>query len=295
MVQILNRVPTFAEQFSQSIGKGVSQGISDIPQMAMQLAAQKRQRQGELAQSAQEMLKGHMPDATAAQLGEIASKAQSFRGAPGDVQKQLADLVTGEVNKVGRLKATHEGPGFFNSIKELIKEGYSPTESERIKEAALASKDVDPIKAREILSKKGFNAEARERALSKLEPSAYKIISQLPKETSRLKALFEGKGRGGFIQKGEAPTRANEIRKEQITQNLQDVLYSHPNANLVLLRKEYEKRGVDWRDFKDAISNLEGQGMANFTDEQKSMLKDITRPPLSRLENALRNMKIVRE
>lgn len=296
MVQILNKVPTFAEQFSQSIGSGLSQGLTNVPELAMKLAAQKRERQGELAQTAQQMLQAHMPDATAAQLGDIASKVQNLRGSPGDIQKQLADIITQETNKVGRLKSTHGGAGLINTIKELVKEGYSPTESERIKEAALASKDVDKVKAREILAKKGFHAEARERALSSLEPSVHKMIQQLPKQTSKWKALFAGEGKGKFLQKTEgASTRANEIRKDQITQNLQQVLSAHPNANLVLLRKEYEKRGVDWRDFKDAISSIEEQGLINLSDEQKSMIKDITRPPLDRLEKALRRMKLVRQ
>ena len=293
MVQFLPRIPTFSEQFSQALGQNLQQGMTNLPELAMKLSAQRRGRREEQGLRAAEMLKGYQKDATPLQLAQMAAEAEKFRGSPGDIQKQMSDLVTKEANKLARLEAVHEAPSLLGMAKEFIKEGYVPGQKERIREAQLASRDVDPLVAREKLAKKGFNPEMREMALSKLDPSVKAMVDQLPKKTSRLKAAFEGKG--SLLSGVESPVRLDQQRKLAFEDNLAKVLQTNPNANLILLRKEYEKRGVDWKDFKDTIQQLYDADVIDFTEEQKMMLKDLTRPPLDRLEKALRRMKLIKD
>lgn len=286
MVLLLPKAPTFAEQFSQSLGRGVSEGVTNVPELAMRLAAQRRERQGQLASNAQELLEKFIPDATPMERGNIAAAAEKLRGSPGEVQQQLMNMLSQESQKVSRLKSIHDAPGLKSAFKSLIQEGRLPSVEESIQEAKAASKDLDKLAARKRLADKGFNAEMIEKSLSSLDPTVSQIVSKVPKKISKFKSFTEGK---------EVPSRSNEERKQQLSQNLKTVFSLDPNANLVLLRKEYEKRGIDWRDFKDVIQNLYNEGVIDFNEEQKSMLKDITRPPLDRLAKALRRMKLVKE
>jgi len=293
MVQFLPRIPTFSEQFSQALGQNLQQGITNLPELAMKLSAQRRGRREEQGMRASELLKGYQKDATPLQLAQMAERSEKFRGSPGEIQKQMADLVTQEANKLSRLEAVHEAPGLMSMAKEFFKEGYVPGEKERIREARLAAKEVDPLVAREKLAKKGFTAEMREEALSALNPSTKKIVDLLPKKSSKFKAAFEGKG--SLLSGVESPIRSDKQRMASLQTNIQDVLRSDPSTNLVLLRKEYEKRGIDWRDYKDAIQSLYEDGMIDFTPEQQMMLKDLTRPPMDRLRKALKTMKLIRD
>lgn len=293
MVQFLPRIPTFGEQFSQALGQNLQQGMTNLPELAMKLSAQRRGRREEQGMKAAEMLRGYQKDVTPLQLSQIASEAEKFKGTPGDIQKQMSELITKEANKLARLEAVHEAPSFLGMAKEFIKEGYVPGQKERIKEAQVAAKELDPMVAREKLAKKGFNAEMREMAISNLDPTVKSIVEEMPKKTSRFKAAFEGKG--SLLSGVESPVRLDEKRKDLFRSNLSKVLQTNPNANLILLRKEYEKRGVDWRDFKDTIQQLYEADAINFTEEQKMMLKDLTRPPLDRLEKALRRMRLVKD
>lgn len=282
MVQVLPRVPTFAEQFSQALGQGAAQGLQNIPELAMRLAAQQRERQGSQAQSAMEQFKASVPNALPIQLGEIAEKASQLQGNPGEIQKQIADMINTQAESLSRLNEVHgrKSPSdVFGQLKELFEEGHVHGEKERIEEARAAAKGLDPRVARANLAKKGFTPEQIERAISKKSQSAKDILNNFSKEKR-----WETIGK-----------RADEGRKNQLALNMMDILESNPNENLLLLRRAYEKRGVDWRDFKEVLLDLYDKDLIKLNHEQQNMLGDLQVPSEDVLTKVLKGFKLIKK
>lgn len=312
MVTVLPKIPTFAEQFSQSLGQGLSQGLGNIPDLAMNLAAQRRQNLAQLSQQGLEQYKNLVPDSTAQEQANFYSqltKEGKKLKSPEDIVKKSAELATQSANERARVKAAAEGPGIFSDIKEYIKTGSVRGLDAKERSARAAIKPYlergDLVTARSLISNKGFNAEQRERIIgTELNKDAKQLVDQFPKLSKFKGSKFEGvlkgkgisgegKGVGGIL--GQGIDRLSEEQRNLLTQNMKSVFDSDPNVNPILLREQYEKRGVDWRDFRDSIEELADSGQIKFTDEQMSLLQDIEQPPLSRLEKALRTLRLVKK
>lgn len=292
MVQFIDRQPTFVEQFTSGLAAPSQQGIQNIPQMAMMLAGMRRDRESQALQQSRplvdEALKGSSLKSKTAFVTEAAKLASQGK-TPAEIEAYLADRLTDQQNKLSRLENVHDAPSLWNNIKNFISEGRIPTEEEIIREATIASQGLDPVEARRILSEKGFTPNMREKAIGKINMDQQKIISELPVERNIWSSVKAGKG-----VFGNEPTRAEGERKEAIFSNVSKVLKQNPNANLIALRSEYEKRGVDWRDFNEAIQELIISGELVPDDEQQAMINNLNRPPLDRLEKMLRTFGLVK-
>jgi hypothetical protein len=138
--------------------------------------------------------------------------------------------------------------------------------------------------AREMLEKTGRQPEEIEEIISSLGESTEKTLGDMPKVPKKFNDTLMGGPLGNA-------TKLDEKENEAFTQNLGQVLKSDPTVNLILLRKAYEDRGVDWSSFKDAIDQMTLDGQFNPDPEQIKAMDLLDNPPLDRLDAILHHFK----
>jgi hypothetical protein len=133
--------------------------------------------------------------------------------------------------------------------------------------------------ARRIAKEAGYGAEETELAIGNLSENAKKTIAKMPSFEK-----FEKRGAPpvNFLTKKITPEQYNEFES-----NLNDVLQDDPYANLILLRSDYMKKGVDWRSFNDAVNKIIDEKGINLTRKQQEELATVSQPPLSVLDQLL--------
>ena len=85
----------------------------------------------------------------------------------------------------------------------------------------------------------------------------------------------------------------NPEGQKEFAQNLQKTLQSDPNTNLLLLRKAYEDKGVDWNTFKQEFDSFLESGQIQLNDNQMNMSKYLQEPPLDRLDKLLADFNFI--
>jgi len=133
--------------------------------------------------------------------------------------------------------------------------------------------------ARRIAKEAGYGAEETELAIGNLSENAKKTIAKMPSFEK-----FEKRGAPpvNFLTKKITPEQYNEFES-----NLNDVLQDDPYANLILLRSDYMKKGVDWRSFNDAVNKIIDEKGIDLTRKQQEELATVSQPPLSVLDQLL--------
>ena len=98
---------------------------------------------------------------------------------------------------------------------------------------------------------------------------------------------FKTQEKRGAVPQDPFLKRITPEQYNEFELNLSDVLQNDPRANLILLRSEYMKKGVDWRSFNDAVQKIVGENQQNLTRKQQEELAILSQPPLSRLDQLL--------
>jgi len=144
-----------------------------------------------------------------------------------------------------------------------------------------------------LLSELGYHPEERESIITDLGEPARKIISQLPKMN---KTEFKENGSEEYQFGGPAsfpqPEFSEQVRK-QIKDSLSKIVTADPSVNLILLRKVYEDKNVDWQTFKDDINDLIIEGKFMMDDDQFKHLDLLDTPPLDNLDKLLYGIKLI--
>jgi len=150
--------------------------------------------------------------------------------------------------------------------------------------------------ARNLLSELGYYPEQREEVVSDLGENAKKELVSLPKierpKTKGMGHLWEPLS----YESGMPEIPRNDYTPEQsetIKNNLRNVLQKDPTANLILLRQEYDKKGIDWQKFKDDLNELVMDGEVKLNDDQFNQFDTLEQPPLNGLEKILKNLRIL--
>jgi hypothetical protein len=138
--------------------------------------------------------------------------------------------------------------------------------------------------ARNILADTGRQPEEIEEIISNLGESTEKTLGDMPKVPKKFNDVLMG----GPLGKA---TKLDEKENEAFQENLGQVLKSDPTVNLILLRKAYEDRGVDWSSFKDAVDQMTLNGQFNPDPEQIKAMDLLDNPPLDRLDAILHHFK----
>jgi len=218
------------------------------------------------------------------------------------------DVKTSIKNKASR-------PSWLNDMSRKLEGSY--------KDADLAKKElrtmVQPMldlglydEARELVSDNDWGPIETEEIISDLSPETMSYVKNLPKAIQNEK--YNGPKKSGMNLLGEATKKAlvasnplspmhnPEQAKQSIEftkENLSNILERDPSVNLVLLRDQFEKKGVNWQEFSQALNEYieeqknteEGQRQFQLTgDQRKQLNNNMTQPPLKGLWNRFENL-----
>lgn len=163
---------------------------------------------------------------------------------------------------------------FRNKLKPLLEQGFYDT-------------------ARNELSKLGYHPEERETILTDLGEGSLKALGEMPQMTREKKAGEVSFAKGYFEKSPIELNPLNDAQRSIFRNNLTKSLQQDPSANLILLRKQYEDKGVDWREFSSAVNDMIYNQELQLNPDQFSMLDVIDMPPLDELDKILHKAKLV--
>lgn len=238
-------------------------------------------------------LKGEYPEATAEMKAIFQKKGEeaSKRGdSIADVNRYLAKEAEKFKNRLANVSLDLDAPRLQNSFQRALQGTYKNLEQA----GADARRHLQPIldlglydTARKMLAKKNFGLEEREAIIHPLNPQSNSILSQIPKiETKKSLGKAPGHPGLGISFEREKPDL------ETVKSVLQQLKQSDPNFSLVLARKAFEDKGYTWREFKDALNQMEEQGF-KLEDDQDIQRGYLDTPPLNLLERILHGVNII--
>jgi hypothetical protein len=264
--------------------------------------AQYQEYQTQTGNEAVEALEKYYPGANEQQkdsfrkIGEQAALMGLSRGETKAYLTQESRRFSNELRNLEKVQGARARHKIGQAIKGTLK---STEERDRATRAAIKPflDRGDYTTVRDELSRKGYGPEEIESYVSTLSEPIKKTMGGFngPKEPS----FLEKKRRQlpGVAEGVTDPTfrsyRNDPEGQKQFATNLQQTLQSDPNVNLILLRKAYEDKGVDWSTFKDEFDNLINGGQFSPTDDQINMLDKLQEPPLDRLDKILSNFNLI--
>jgi hypothetical protein len=215
------------------------------------------------------------PGATEASINkEMALEAKKFKNTIANVRASIGPARITSTQKIlgtGR-EADAVKVSFRNKLKPLLDEGLYDT-------------------ARNLLSELGYQPEERETILTDIGEGTKKALGEMPQMT-RSKTAGKYKYTRGFPDP-DTLNPLNDSQKSILRNNISEVFRRDPSTNLILLRKQYEDKNVDWREFSSAINEMIYSDQIKLNDDQFQMLDLIDMPPLNELEKILHGAKLI--
>lgn len=147
--------------------------------------------------------------------------------------------------------------------------------------------------ARNMIKNTGRHPEEVENIVSSLSEPAQKTIAEMPnlKKESGYFERFPQRAMAN-MKKGlfgtdidEEPL--NENQELQFRENFKNLLTKDPNVNLILARRDYEKKGVGWKEFRNAVEDYKREGLIQETPEYVKQSEALVEPPLHRLDKLM--------
>lgn len=290
MALILPPVESFGTQIAKQLGSNVGQGIGNTPNLLMDLLKQKRERENYFGTNAVELSKqsGRNPTLEEqAKIYEDASKLAGENKSPVEIQKSLIGQEVKRANERSRIEENIDP-------ERLWKKFTGETKEDRIRKN---------YKLKKQLEKSSFdNKQKREILSSKMQPEEIEeILNPLSSETSEFLKTFPSlkPTLGKFSLKKKADLlETNELtdsQREFFKRHLQETFQKDPNVNPLLLRKHFEDKGVSWREYRDAIEQLQEEGSIDLSNNQDyaQLEKYLYKPPLGPLDHLLNDFKII--
>jgi hypothetical protein len=275
------------------IASSSPEAAKPIGQM-MQYFQQQRQFGKESAQEGVKSVVENPSINLQAAAGREGEKIAERGGTPAEVEQGTAEYATRYKNELGAAERGQTPPTIFNAIPRLVS-GTFLKPSQQIKHDQQALKTViesgpgGKDEARTALSEAGKPLEQREETVDPLPEETKKVAMSIPflPAPMGVSRFTAAKAQKGFEEK-------KMQAQPGLNQNLASVLQSNPNANLILLRKEYEKKGYDWRMFQDAVTDLQSKGYRLTPDQQKQYNEYLYTPPEAGLDKIFNFFKIGR-
>lgn len=241
--------------------------------------------QEETAAKAKMALEKVYPEATDEQRSIVGKKAEAYlqQGlSPAEVERRIAIDSKNLKNQIASIEKSLPPKRFYTRAKEAVlgtgRSEEKTRDSIRLKLKPLLDEGQFDT-ARLLLSKQGYAPEERET-----------IISNLSEPTKKNLQGFVPIKKGAFHD--DPSYRAFEPgtpEAQKFGENLQQTIQGDPATNLILLRKAYEDRGVDWRSFKDELDRLQTEDVFKPNDDQMKQIDFLDEPPLDRLDVLLHN------
>jgi hypothetical protein len=141
--------------------------------------------------------------------------------------------------------------------------------------------------ARNLLSELGYHPEERESIIASLGEGPKKALAEMPKIEVKKEPSFKK----GYLTVDEVPLTG--AQQAIIKNNMTKAFKGDRDLNLVLLRKAYEDKGVDWRSFKDTLNEMILDGDVELNDDQFNHLDLMDTPPLNNLDKILHGLNLI--
>lgn len=200
-----------------------------------------------------------------------------------EISKELDEEAKTIKNRISDIEKS-EGPrrlinGIYKHISGDTRTGKQLEDAARTKIKPLLDRGLND-QARVSLSKAGWEAEEIENMVSNLSEEGKKGLAQFTKVKSANTPLF-----------GEDQEYTpRDI--EKINSSVMNILQTDPSTNLILLRKGFEDKNVNWKAFGDALNQGIVSGQVKLNSEQENQLKTLQEPPLSNLGYLLEKLNI---
>lgn len=240
-------------------------------------------------------------------------EASTELGSEADIERKGAVFARNLKNTISNVKKSLPPKRFVESIKQKLlgtSRDFDKTKNDlRVKLAPLLEEGLYDT-SRNLLNELGYHAEEVESVIGDLSESSRKIINQLPKFSpkvnysggaqmvnysggaQKLSGLIKNiKGSKELLDKGPREYSPQDLQK--INTSVRDLFKADPSANLILTRKAYEDKGVDWQAFKDAMNDAILNGGLKLNDDQFSQLDILDNPPLDNLEKILHGLNLI--
>lgn len=234
------------------------------------------------------------PDQASPEMKNIFEKKAeqaALRGdSEADIKKSLVQDAKNLKDRINNIKKSIKPPSrVWNKIGNAINNSKNLSDesvknSTRIKVQPLLDDGLYD-EARQLLDQVGYYPEEREAILTDQGENTKKILAQL---SAVEQPKFKPTADKPFPQ--EVPLTQRQLQDFQ--SNLSQLVQADPSTNLVLLRKSYEDKGIDWTQFKDGIDQLIINGQLKLSPDQENQFRTLETPPLDRLEWLLHKLNL---
>jgi len=212
---------------------------------------------------------------------------------PAEARKSLAKKAAQFKNKVSAIENSIGPRRLFSGIVQDIsgtgREEEKVNRAMREKLKFLHDQGLFDTE-RKLLSGLGYYPEEVESLVSNLPENTQKTIAQLPE----FKKEYTEKPKLSAARAGKLPKLIHKPEDlEKIKGSIENILTSDPNTNLILLRKELEKKNVDWETYKDILDDMVINGKIKLNPDQDLAFTDtLDQPPLTTLGKILKKFNL---
>lgn len=210
---------------------------------------------------------------------KIGEQAASRGESEADINRYLSKEADKFKNAIANVQKDMSAPRLLNSISRGLKQEYKNFDQS----AADARRNIQPLidlglfdTARNLLADKDYGPEERDIIVNPLSSRSQSIINKILPVT-----------KAGPLMPSGRNVDPNEIKS-----TLQELKQIEPNFSLLLARKAMEDKGIGWRDFKDALNELEQEGF-QLEDDQRNQRGYLDTPPLNILGKMLHGINLI--
>lgn len=242
------------------------------------------------------------PDIIAAER-KFAEEAAGRSQSEADINREIAEHTTQMKNVVANVKNAANAPTIEENLQRSML-GNDRKRQDSINDMRLK---LDPLlknghydTARALLAAKNWSPESIESIISDLGEGSRKAIATMPEmkkyEKPPVKVSFGLNPKVNKEKMAKNRMAADELAEENrkvFTNSLQQAFKTDPSANLVLLRKAYMEKGVDYRMFKNALNDMIFNGTLELNDDQFKQLDPLDEPPYNQLEKLMKAGNII--
>lgn len=235
-----------------------------------------------------------MKKPTDEQLGIFNKKAEEYalQGiSPGEMKRKLAVDAKNFKNAISRVEKGIEPNRIGSKISKTLAgtgiESDRAVQSMRLKVKPLLDMGLYDT-ARNLLSEKGYAPEERERIVANLGETATRALADYP--AAKTTHGYQG---APFPTKMATPIAPGSPEAEKFQSTVKDVLTKDPATNLILLRKGFMDKGVDWRTFLYTMNDMIENKEFSPNEDQLKALETLDEPPLNNLDKILFELDLI--
>lgn len=279
---------------SQGLPTSFQDEMAELRQQQSDIARYK-QYQEQVAAKSDEALGKVFPEATDEHKSILRKKAEEFAQqnlSSAEMDRKLAIEARNFKNKIASVKNSLPAKRAWNRLSQGIlgkgRDAEKARDSIRLKLKPFLDEGLYDT-ARNLLADRGYAPEERESIISNLGELTKKNLASLPDVKPLASKFFRGYDPENVTYRA---FKNNPEGQRAFTDNMKEVLKSDPAANLILLRKAYEDKGIDWSSFKDSLDELMINGDFNPNEDQNYAINLLDEPPLDRLDKLFFNLNL---